>query len=57
MVRWLLDALVGAALGALAVVVGQFATKGGVSDLTVPAAVAIASFILYPVFSRRARRR
>ena len=53
----MLDAVVGAVLGALAVVVGQLATRGGVTDWTIPAVVAVASFVLYPVLTRRARIR
>jgi hypothetical protein len=55
--RWLLDGVAGAGLAALAIVVGQLATRGGVADWTLPAVVAAVSFVLYPLFARRARRR
>jgi hypothetical protein len=54
--RWLLDGVAGAGLAALAIVVGQLATRGEV-DWTIPAVVAAVSFVLYPLFARRARRR
>jgi hypothetical protein len=53
--RWLLDALVGAALGAVALALLQLATRGAV-DWLIVALAAAASFLLYPAFAARARR-
>lgn len=55
--RWLLDGLVGAGLGALAVVVWQLATQGGAGYWRVPAAVALSSFLIYPLSRGRTRIR
>ena len=55
--RWVLEGLIGAALAVLAIAVGQLATRGAVTDWTILAAAAAASFVLYPVLARRQRRR
>jgi hypothetical protein len=52
---WLLDALVGAALGALAIALLQLATRGAV-DWVIVALAAAGSFLLYPPFAARGRR-
>jgi hypothetical protein len=54
--RWLIDGLTGAALAAIAIGIGQVATRGGVTDPTLLALAAAASFVVYPILLRRQRR-
>jgi hypothetical protein len=54
---WLRDGVIGAALGFLAIAIGQLATRGAVTEWTVPLVVAAVSFVLYPLMARRRTRR
>jgi hypothetical protein len=55
--RWFVDGIAGAATSGAAIVVGQLAMRGGVDDWSLPAIVALFSFVVYPEFARRARNR
>jgi hypothetical protein len=55
--RWLIDAVVGAALAALAAIVGQLVIRGGIDSWESIATVTALSFVVYPFFASMQRRR
>jgi hypothetical protein len=55
--HWLTDAVVGGALAALAAIVGQLATRGGIDSWESIATVTVLSFVVYPFFASVQRRR